>query len=384
MVQGVPTASNAVFSPSDGLGWNGTYSIGGVDDTTNTVVPGTSEEQGIYAYRNFTIDFTGVTFKAPGVYRFKMQTTMSPASVSGLSSVDTADRYIDVYVNQNTSSTTDQDLLIAGYTIHKSANAIPDVSANWASNLKEQGLSARYATKTLTVTKTVSGNQGSKNQEFDFTLTITGAEPGATFPVKLYNETEIERIYEGIIGGGDPADYTDNELAMVLGTVYGIGYVKTNSRTGLQTQNTVLDQSETGLDRDITITKCTLVANASGNATYSFKMKNGDTLILDNLTESVQYSITEANQDYNPSWSLTAATNANGTTNTVASRAIGAQSNEVAFTNTREVPVATGVVLAILPFAILTIAAVAAGVYITARKKKAEEMEAADDEEDTY
>ena len=327
MVSGTPTVdSSLTFAPGHLV-----YSTAQGTDTVDL----TGGKK--YAKETMTIDFTGVTFKQPGVYRFKL--SEANTTQDGITNDALLDRYIDVYVNQKAGSTV-SDLEIQGYTAHRSADAIPALNAAWSSSLKDAGFQNDYATYDLTVTKNIAGNHGYKNQLFDFTITLAG-NPSTRYYVEF--------------GTTD----TDNAVGATIGDT--------------------LTANVASLTADGT--KYYVTTNASGAATLNFKLSDKDYIVVKGLTATTEYAISEDNQDYNPSWTvdtLGTENDATGSTASIASRAMLAQDNDVVFTNTRETALNTGVVMTIAPFAATGLAG-AAGIFALARKSKKSKEE--DDEE---
>ena len=367
MVQGSATASSVTFSSADS--WTEVSSSG-------VTLNNTGIEGQYYCEKTITLNFSGVTFKRPGIFRFQLTPTSSTTSVAGLG-IDSTPRYVDVYVNQNTSSTTDKDLVVSGYTIHRDANTVPDIGVNYGGNgatvpnaHKDNGFENPYSSRDVIIQKNVAGNQGDKETEFNFTINITGANPNTPYQVSVTDYNTLVDAFEAAgLEGEELAEekegtrngyinsnrsnlsYFATMLPMLTGNVED--FVKANSRTGLTADYT-------------------LVTNASGNATYNFKLADGDYAVIYDLPSTAQYSVTEAEQDYAPAWAVygNTATPTSGSTNTVTSRTVGNNDNGVLFTNTREVPVATGIETAVLPFAMLAVLGLGAVAVIIVKKTR--------------
>jgi len=111
---------------------------------------GTPRSQSVTA----TVNFAAVTFTAPGVYRY----TVTPSCSNSDVTVDSA-KTIDVYVVNGEAG-----LEIAAYVMY-------DGNGNKVDEFEHTYTKETY---TLTVTNTVTGNQGDKNKDFEYTLTIEG------------------------------------------------------------------------------------------------------------------------------------------------------------------------------------------------------------------
>lgn len=97
-------------------------------------------------------------FAAPGIYRYKI--TQTPPELDGLNVV-CKELFLDVYVENGNSG-----LVAKGCTLSTAAG----------SGSKISGFENKYVTHKLTITKVVAGNQGDKNKDFEFTVTIKGAD----------------------------------------------------------------------------------------------------------------------------------------------------------------------------------------------------------------
>ena len=132
----------------------------------------TSDEQ--YIEKTLSIDLSGVTFHAPGIYRYVVteQSSDDPRIVPDANS----NRYIDVYVFQIA-----EDTFAPCAAIVRSDAGTTDAEGNVSSAVKSTGFTNRYQflTHSLTLSKTVSGNQASNNQYFKFTVTLTGGDQTA-------------------------------------------------------------------------------------------------------------------------------------------------------------------------------------------------------------
>ena len=145
------------------------------------------------AEKTLTVDFSGVTFLEPGVYRYlitevKADTTPKlPGMVCDPDGVVNCVRYLDVYVTDNAG-----ELAVSGYVLHKASTltfgdqhfdpGIMDeaVQGTMDVNLngdklddKSTGFTNQYDTKSLAFKKEVSGNQASRDKFFKYTVTVT-------------------------------------------------------------------------------------------------------------------------------------------------------------------------------------------------------------------
>lgn len=150
---GTPTVGTAVFVPGD------------------TTTDQTGDQK--TATKPVNVDFSPVTFNAPGIYSYTI--TENASTVSGITNDTATTRTLDVHVSY--ADATGSKLNIMGYTLYNG-------------NEKSGGFQNSYATSNLTLKKAVTGNQGDRNKEFAFTVTISNATAGNTFPMVKGNVTE--------------------------------------------------------------------------------------------------------------------------------------------------------------------------------------------------
>ena len=171
---GYPTITNASFTPNDT-----TYTTVQLQPTgTNQQIPSgkldpvTLSADEKYARKDVTIDFTSVTFKQPGIYRYMVIYTTTQGGI-GFIDDPVATRCLDVYVETDTNGV----LSIAGYVLHKTEAAQDDD--------KGDGFVTQYLTHNITIENEISGNQASKDKYFKFDFFIGNPESGVVFDVDL-------------------------------------------------------------------------------------------------------------------------------------------------------------------------------------------------------
>ncbi|MBQ3952188.1 MAG: hypothetical protein II668_06465, partial [Oscillospiraceae bacterium] len=120
-----------------------------------------------------TINFSAVFFSEPGVYRYVLKQT--GAAALGMTLDESLERNLDVYVYDNEGA-----LAIQGYTLAgKRMGATGDG--------KDDGFTNTYTTHDLTVSKSVSGTQASRDKYFEFTVVVTGLTSTDEFAVDISN-----------------------------------------------------------------------------------------------------------------------------------------------------------------------------------------------------
>ena len=130
-----------------------------------------------YAQKEVSITFPSASFTKPGVYRYEISETNS--NLPGVTYDSNPTRYLDVFVVADE----DDELSVSKYVFRKAATNI-GTDGKYVTNSDEK--SAGYINELtqydFEFSKTIAGNQGDKNKRFNFTLTITGANPG-TYPI---------------------------------------------------------------------------------------------------------------------------------------------------------------------------------------------------------
>ena len=284
---------------------------------TDTQVDDAIANEGTHTDKIY-LDFTGVNFTAPGVYRYSISQVCNNEEVV-LDAIST--RYIDVYVGYGEGSDT---LEIQGTILHSQNEEIITNEGGGTAGInpagKNYGFTNTLDNYTLTITNTVSGNQALRTDEFPYTVTITlpdeYEEDSQTFNVKFLNSDE----------------------------------------------------------QDTSIT----VEAGKTTATYSFSLKHGQSIVIEGLPAGATYVVTETYGNYAPSYTTTDEDATAGVkqqadkTYTVTKSGNGIVSNTVVRINndrTGEIP--TGVILTVAPFAALMLLGAAGVVVILKKKSKA-------------
>ena len=283
-----------------------------------------------YARAEVKVDFSGVSFDEPGVYRYVLTETQSPASYIGIVNDEATTRVIDVYVTDNNGA-----LQVSGYVMHAAADDIAMTQTNGTDGVnpagKSKGYNNDYITHDLTFSKNVSGNQASKDKYFKFDVVIKGALPGTKYDVS------------GITGSNPTADAT----------------VGTNSATLPEYRG----------QQNATV----LTAGQDGTATASFYLSHGQSITINGIPDTAKYSVTESKEDYKPAVTITGDTEASqaeeSTTLKVNDEESGITADTTdAFVNTREGVVPTGVIMTVAPYATVVLIG-GVGATLMMRKK---------------
>ncbi len=294
-----------------------------------------------YAKQNVVVNLDGVTFDEPGVYRYVLT---EEAQTSPYSNTSSNPLYLDVYVVNDTGTA----LKIDGYVLHSDTGAPASNNtsgtAETSGNTKADGFENEYDTKNITVSKTVSGNQASKDKYFAFTVNITGATAGDKYVVSYANDS-------------NPSTADGNADASIS--------ANPNAATTVITSN-VTQPTE-------------LTVGNGGTVSQVFYLQDGQSIVIRGLGKGVTYTVTENEEDYTPSVSVTGDADAADVDNTSGGTfgKTGMVDDDItaAFTNTRQGVIPTGVLLTVAPFAIGLLLFGALAIFFVARKKKRAEEE---------
>lgn len=268
------------------------------------------------------VDFSKVTFPEPGIYRYIL--TENATTLTGIVNDENPTRILDVLVQSEDAEDGSQKCTVKSYILHKTADVIALTDADLGDD-KSEGYENVYQNSSLTISKTVAGNQASHDQYFKFTLKLTGGIAGAEYRVNL-----------------DNADAAPAK----------------NSATKYENMSN----------------PSSFTADETGAATVDFYLQHGQSVRIDGIGKGTSYDVVEENLDYDPSTELTGDTEATNNGNEIVDTSLDADTT-AAFTNTRQGTIPTGVILAMAPYLALGIAAAAGMVLYVVLKKKKESSE---------
>lgn len=286
-----------------------------------------------YDKQNLTVDLSGVTFTEPGIYRF---TITESGSNPGITNDSTSTLYLDVYVTDagTVNQTSGKPELTASYVLH-SDSAVHTADSSISAEYKPDGFKNRYSSKELTISKTVTGNQGSRDKYFKFDVSISGLAAGAKYAIDLTNADSAVP---------DPASAAT--ASAYAGEVnYGDG--------------TAADPYIEGA--------------SSGATTATFYLQHGQSITINGLPDGATYTVTETKEDYTATASITgdpdAAFTANNAQCADSTTGITADTT-LAFTNNRAGIIPTGIIVTFLPYAIAFLVVAGGLVTVLAAKKR--------------
>ena len=309
-------ANSVTFSPTDKT-WDSKQN----DDTV------TLESNQKYAKKTLTLDFKGVSFSAPGIYRWVITESRAEAKPSGIDYDNSYERTLDVFVKYR--DTNGNQLEVSDYILYNSKKT----DGNSDAGSKDDGFTNTYTTYDLTLEKNVTGNQGDRDKYFAFSVKITGAVEGTVYTVDLSD-----------------AESTPN----VDGTPH------TNDATLIATSGSV-------------------------NATYY--LKHGQSIVIQGLTADTYYNIEESNYStdgYSTAYSVEVGGDKvvqSTTSNSTGDRKMSIDATEpeetattgdhtVTFTNSKSGTVPTGILLETAPYLILGAVVVVGLVVLFATRRR--------------
>ena len=313
----------------------------GLTDDTGVEFETSKGEQ--YAVQNATVDFSGVTFVEPGVYRYIITETASTTNAAaGIMHDNDVDRVLDVYVTDNNGT-----LEISGYVLHKNESNIA-ISSTMGSNDvmsegeplddKTDGFTNEYKSKDLVFKKEVVGNQASRDKYFEFTLKLENVGNENTFTVSIADDN-------------DP-NTTDGNADATSGS------------------NNATITANRGKENVLTLT-----SDASGEITRKFYLQHGQSIAVRGLPLNAEYTVTENAEDYKSTGaSVTGYTDA-----TSGDIGIVAGNNKVvktSFKNERQGIIPTGLFTIVGPaIAVILIALIGIGIVLMGKRRKEERAE---------
>ena len=314
----------AVLAGNDGVTSTGLPTIADI-----TFAAGDAKAtDGLSIKKTGTVDFSGVTYKEPGVYRYVVTETGDAQGVTHEDSAHKAEdrtKALDVYVTDDGTG----KLVVSGYVMHDQENAkAAQLAETKRLDDKDTNFEHLLTTSDVVLSKKVTGNQGSRDEYFKFTVNIKGADKGTQYIVDLANADKETKP-----NGVNTTAHTNPEL---------------------------------------------LTAGEDGTLTQEFWIQNGQSIKIQGLGGKTGYTVTEAENAYKTNIAVTGDTT-NATENdikAVAGKAVTdkavTKDTTVAYTNDKSGAVPTGLIMSIGGPAAIALLGGAGLVTIKAKKKEEE------------
>lgn len=316
---GTSAANTITFRAGDGSDADAAHSQ---DDLVKNLNTDTSK----YAKKTGVIDFSKCSFTEPGVYRYVITEAGTNQAVTNDEDLT---RILDVYVIDEEGT-----LKVQSYVLHANEsdlimgeqNGTVDIEAG---EMKPQGFTNVYDTSNLTLRKEVAGNQASHDKYFAFTLAIQDAVPGTVYDVVLTGADSVSAENDATIA--------ENEG-------------KTNPAT--------------------------ITAGADGTLQQKFYLQHGQQITVQGIAKDTSYTVTENAEDYRSTANTAAApvvTICDGTVSADTNGTIASSDLTTGFLNERQGVIPTGVMMAVTPFAAVTLfGGLGAATIVMKRKKEGE------------
>ena len=293
----------------------------GLLEFTNSNVLATTSTGGSNLY-NVTLDFTGVTFEQPGVYRYEITEALNDtATYDGIAVEDGGSnvRYLDVYV--------DGSLNIYGYVCMAENASVTSATAKTNGFVSDSNGADKYYTYDLTLSKKVENDTYGKGHAFPYTV--------------IFNNTENYTTTFTITETASTGSTGINPTAAFAPTWSGVAKVKEGA-------DIVYTGIPSGVDVDVYET------NDMTGVTYSVATSvNDGTPVVDNSVISGTAPTEASAQTTKADYQSTKAT-----VDTTKIAAIAA-AQTLAITNTLVIISPTGVALRFAPYAVLFVAGLA-------------------------
>ncbi len=303
VITGNGKGASAVFMPGDPTA---AEKNAGKGKTIGFATEDKSDEK--FASKELTVDFSGVSFSEPGVFRWIISET--DPKKQGITP-DPQQRTLDVYV-------TDQEgvLKVSSYVLHKGDAVAKEDD-------KSSGFTNLYSTHDLTFRKEVTGNQGSKDKYFKVHVAV-GKEEGATAGAS-------DRFLVDLSGA-------ETAPSGNAATVYAADVMKKANSADSPDEKTAGE----------------FLTGAQLTAGYDFYLKDGQEISIRGLPDNAFYTLTEDAEDYQRKDGISQDDSGSG--KAYADKISGYLKTDIqtGFTNNRQGIIPTGIMMALFPFALLT------------------------------
>ena len=270
-----------------------------------------------YAKQDLTVDLSNVTFSEPGVYRF---TITESGTNPGVTNDTNSTMYLDAYVVDNNGTLQVQSYILHNDNTTPTSGQLPDSPAS----AKPDGFKNRYTSNELTISKTVTGNQGSKDKFFKYVISLTDLAEGRVYAVDLTNATATVPV-------------------------------------GAATLDTYEGQTN----------PASITADATGAATATFYLSHGESIVINGLPDGVKYTVTETPEDYTCTATVTGDADATASAPACSDSTTGITADTTcAYSNARNGIIPTGIIVTFLPYAIAFLVVAGGLVTVLAAKKR--------------
>jgi len=259
--------------------------------TKNLAAEGITEEtdEHLYASKSFKLDFTGIAFDNPGIYRYVLTETSNNSYIPASSPL-----YIDVWVNRAGTdpvgdATNYNTCVVAGVVAHTAQKLTITNSSSVADKVSYLKSVSTQKSLNLTMKQTASGNQASKLESYSYAINFTGGTPNAKITYKK-NSGDITSIQ---LDNNGAASYTfdllDGDSVVFKCLSEGTGYsakISDESKAkmkslGLSTGVYIEKDNSTGTETDSDVVSDDGATNTRIGTTADIKDLNTSTSVYE-------------------------------------------------------------------------------------------------------
>jgi len=334
---GTDEKAKVEFKSSDTTAAENTVS----DKTVNFVTEDDTDEK--FATKTVKVDFSDVEFTEPGVYRYII--TEEDTTFSGVTNDSVGTRTLDVYVIDD--SDTAKKLKIESYVLHTGTAAPKKTASTDPAKLEDKstGFTNKFGTNSIEFGKEVTGNQGSKDKYFKFTLQLNGIA-GSTFNVIT-----------------DKMDVAPSA----------------NSATKYDADTMT---AANGADDNDAIDGLQIFSESNNVITRDFYLSDGQYVRIEGLPTGIEYTLTEDKEEYTATegtdtvWKAAAEAEEAKVYDDATSGTV-TKDIHTGYTNDKRGTIPTGVILSVAAPVVIGVAVLGGIVFLFIRNKKrdAEEEE---------
>ena len=295
------------------------------------------------ATKTLMVNFDGVKFDDPGIYRYVITATTTGAVID-----QTQSRYLDVWVKKNLAG----DNKLVGMVLHSDEGlSVSGTPATEASKVGSFDAISSQKSLNLTIKHYADGKQASKLESYEYTVTFTGGIKGSTGTYTLAGATPVTFTFSSTDGSYTSTFKLNNGQSMVFKCLPdGIGYT---AKVSDDSQKTMIAE---GLTTRVNFEQDYSDIVATGEKGTASDDHTGETT-ADTAGQEIAVSAANATT------SLYSIVDTNLTTNTT-----------IGFTVYKDGTIPTGVILTVAPYAVLLVAGFF-GLIIFMKKRKEEPEE---------
>ena len=222
------------------------------------------------------VNWTGVTFSEPGIYYWKVTKSADQGGAPGVLSNNSEETWLFAFITD-----------VNGILTPASTGLSTTSELKAKADLQDQYPAITVA---LSVGKTVDGNQGSKNQYFQFDISVTpagsasrsyvisGYDPAETVNASLYNDSAVQPVSPVLMTGGQATEITvwlkHGQTFKIADLPYGSSYTVTETASGYTAEYTVSGDVKNLADNDIASGSGTSVSDSSQTADTTVQFTN--------------------------------------------------------------------------------------------------------------